>query len=349
MNQNLLLIALLQFLLAAGSFAQVTGGKHIFSFLTLPSSARVTSLGGNIIATRDQDVSLAFANPALLNQGIHQQLSFNYNFLPAGLGYGYAAYGHALKQWDAAMHISLQSFQYGVFKHTDIYGNTLGDFKANEYAFTLGLGKRLYERLSIGANLKVVNARYESYSSLAVIGDAGAIFHDTSSQINLALVFRNFGYQISHFDKSQGEKLPYEVQLGISKKLKYLPFRFSVIYQYLNDWNIRYDNPEEEKDIPFFGEDDSDKGNTFLDNLARHFIVNGEFLFGKVENFRLRLGYNQLQRKELSVRNLRSLAGFSMGFGIKINRFRIDYGRSFTHLGAGNNHLSISTGLTEFF
>jgi hypothetical protein len=138
------------------------------------------------------------------------------------------------------------------------------------------------------------------------------------------------------------------MQLGISKKLRYLPFRFSIIYQHLNRWNILYDDPEEEQDIPFFGEE-TKSGNQFLDNLARHFVINGEFLFGKTESFRVRLGYNHLQRKELSISNLRSLSGFSFGFGIKISRFRFDYGRSFTHLGAGNNHLSISTDLREFF
>ncbi|MEK7257168.1 MAG: hypothetical protein AAB316_20600, partial [Bacteroidota bacterium] len=86
----------------------------------------------------------------------------------------------------------------------------------------------------------------------------------------------------------------------------------------------------------------------WLDNLARHLIFNGEFLMGKKENFRLRFGYNPLRKKELSVRNLRSLAGFSMGIGLKINRFRVEFGRSFVHLGAGANHFSISTNLKEF-
>jgi hypothetical protein len=53
-------------------------------------------------------------------------------------------------------------------------------------------------------------------------------------------------------------------------------------------------------------------------------------------------------RRELSVDNFRSLAGFSFGAGIKINRFRIDYGRTNFHLAGGTNHLSISTNFSEF-
>ena len=66
------------------------------------------------------------------------------------------------------------------------------------------------------------------------------------------------------------------------------------------------------------------------------------------ENFRLRVGYNHFMRKELSVDNFGSLAGFSLGGGIKVNRFRIDYGHTTFHLGGGLNQFSISTNLQEF-
>ena len=70
--------------------------------------------------------------------------------------------------------------------------------------------------------------------------------------------------------------------------------------------------------------------------------------FGKKENFRLRFAYNHFRKKDLSVRNIRSLAGFSGGFGFKIKRFRFSYGIGIYHLGGSTNHLSISTNLKEF-
>ena len=85
-----------------------------------------------------------------------------------------------------------------------------------------------------------------------------------------------------------------------------------------------------------------------VDNFFRHLVFGGEFLFGKKDNFRVRVGYSHFQRKELSVSGFRSLAGFSFGLGLKISKFRIDYGRAFYHIAGGLNHFSISTNLQEF-
>jgi hypothetical protein len=328
--------------------AQVVGGDNVYEFLNLSPSARVTGLGGNLITVRDDDVNLAFANPSLLNPSMHGQIAFNHNFHLAGIGNGYAAYGHYFDKWNATLHGGIQYVSYGKFDRTDVLGNLSGEFKASEYAFTVGIGKELYERLSVGANLKLVTSQFEEYNSLGVLGDVAAVFHDTSNSLNITLLLKNIGTQLTTYTAGNREPLPFEMQAGISKRLRYLPFRFSIVYRYLDRWNILYDNPDSEEDTFFFGEESSGNDNTFLDNLARHFIFSGEFLLGKKDNFRMRLGYNHLMRKELSVRNLRSLAGFSMGLGLKINRFRIDYGRSFYHLGGGQNHLSISTSLKEF-
>jgi hypothetical protein len=53
-------------------------------------------------------------------------------------------------------------------------------------------------------------------------------------------------------------------------------------------------------------------------------------------------------RRELSVNNFGSLSGFSFGLGMKVNRFRIDYGRYNLHLAGGLNHFSVSTNINEF-
>jgi hypothetical protein len=331
------------------SEGQVVGGSNVFEFLNLSPSARVTGLGGNLITVRDDDVNLALENPSLLNPSMHGQLAFNHRFYPAGIGHGYAAYGHFIEKWKLAVHGGIQYLTYGNFEATDETGAATGDFKASEQVVILGAGKQLYERLSIGANLKFVTSHLESYRSTGIAGDLAATFHDTASAVNFTLVFKNIGTQLSTYTESNREPLPFEIQAGISKRLKYLPFRFSIIYRNLDRWNILYDDPSQEENTFFFGDTQTtSSGSEFVDNLARHFIFNGEFLFGKKENFRIRLGYNHLQRKELSVRNLRSLSGFSLGAGFKVNRFRVEYGRSFIHLGAGLNHFSLSTNLREF-
>ena len=88
--------------------------------------------------------------------------------------------------------------------------------------------------------------------------------------------------------------------------------------------------------------------NPFLDNLFRHLVFNGELFIGSEEQVKLRLGYNHLRNKELTIENFRTLAGFSFGFGIKINRFYLDYGFGRYHVGGAANHFTISTNIREF-
>ena len=72
-----------------------------YEFLNFAPSARISALGGTHIAVVDEDVNIASANPAVLNQLMHQQLSFSHAFHPAGIGYGYAS-GH-----DPTLHFGL--------------------------------------------------------------------------------------------------------------------------------------------------------------------------------------------------------------------------------------------------
>ncbi|MBK8557102.1 MAG: hypothetical protein IPL65_15615 [Lewinellaceae bacterium] len=129
-----------------------------------------------------------------------------------------------------------------------------------------------------------------------------------------------------------------------------MPFRFSVIAHHLTQWQIRYDDPNAQDNsvLLFGGDTQQSKGNPGIDNFFRHFIFNGEFLLGANESFRIRLGYNHLRRRELSVNNYRSLAGFSGGIGVKISKFRIDVGYAAYHLAGGVLHVGIGTNLRDF-
>lgn len=330
--------------------AQV-GGDHVYEFLNLSPSARVTGLGGTLIAVKDDDVALAYANPAVLNPEMHQQLSFNYNFHLAGISNGYAAYGHHVQPWDMTFHGGIQFINYGTFDATDEFGQINGTFKASEYAITVGASRQLYEKLSLGANIKLVTSQFESYNSLGLVADLAAFYRDTSGRFSASLVVRNAGGQLTTYHDDNRESMPLDVQLGISQRLKHLPFRLSVTYQKLNRWNILYDDPNQVDETLLLGDSEPTERSDFsinVDNFFRHLTFGGEFLFGKKENFRLRFGYSHFQRKELSVANFRSLSGFSLGLGLKISRFRIDYGRRFYHLAGALNHLSISTNLKEF-
>lgn len=331
--------------------AQAIGGRFIYESLNLSPSARVSSLGGHHIAVADDDINLAARNPALLNPAMHEAISFSYGFHPAEIGYGYVAFGLHQANWETTLQGSIQFTNYGDLTRREIDGQEVGTFSAGDYIFTIGAARVFEERITIGANLKLLNSNLENYSSFGIAGDIAALYQDTASRFNLTFLVRNIGTQLSSYTEAElDEPLPFEIQVGLSKRLKYLPFRFSIIYRYLDRWNILYDDPNLQDESIFLGEEAAERSGSsiWFDNFFRHFVFNGELLLGKRENFRLRVGYNHLIRKELSVNDLRSLAGFTFGAGIKVSRFRIDYGRSTFHLGGGVNHFTVSTNFEEF-
>ncbi|HEX3009536.1 MAG TPA: hypothetical protein VHO90_18170, partial [Bacteroidales bacterium] len=63
--------------------------------------------------------------------------------------------------------------------------------------------------------------------------------------------------------------------------------------------------------------------------------------------FYVRAGYNYQRRKEMTIASKTGMVGFSFGFGIKISRFNIEYGRAAYHLAGASNHFSIGLNLDE--
>jgi len=339
---------LLLFILCSNWALAQLGGQQVFQFLNLPGSSRVTALGGTLIAVQDDDVSLAFENPALLDSSAHNALSISHNFHLAGISNGQVNYGRHLKKYGITTHAGIQYINYGDFNFTDEIGNQQGTFSASELALAIGASKRINERIYAGANLKYITATYESYSSNAIATDLGLSYINPESRFVASLVFQNLGLQVSQFANNK-ETIPLNVQLGVSKKLKHLPFRISVTAQNLQKWNVRYDDPNAQVITDIFGSrEEVNSFNQRIDNLFRHFIFSGEFLLGRKENLRIRFGYNHLRRQELKVSQFRSFGGFSLGAGLKIYKFRIDYGVGYYHLAGATNHLTISTNLTEY-
>lgn len=347
---NKFILAVLFSFCSGALLAQPIGGENVYEFLTLSPSARITALGSNLISVSDDDVVLASLNPATLNVSMHNQMSINHNFYVAGISSGYVAYGFHAKKLATTFHGGLQYLSYGTFDAANEFGQITGTFKASEYAFTVGAAHQLYEKLSVGANLKLITSQLEDYNSFGAVADLGAYYQDTSGLFSMALVLKNVGAQITTYNDER-EPVPFDLQFGISRRLAHLPFRVSMTFHHLHQWNILYDDPNKEQSSIFLGEFQPQTENrfaTFSDNLFRHMIFSGEFLLGKKENLRLRVAYNHFQRQELTVENFRSLAGFSMGLGIKVNRFRVEFGRAFNHVAGGMSHFSISTNLKEF-
>lgn len=324
------------------------GGKYAFQFLSLPSSARVTALGSSQIATSDSDIVLGLQSPSLLNASMHRSLALNHNFHLADISFGNAAYGHHLEKLGITAMAAVNYLSYGDFRRADDFGNINGDFSGNETTIILGAAKKWNERITTGVNLKWANSRLDRFSSSGLGIDVGLTYQHSEKSTITTFVVKNIGAQFSSYNENR-EAFPMDVQIGTSRRLKYLPLRLSFILHDLNNWNLRSDGLDD-GGISFIGQESKEKSALAkgFDNFFHHVIFSGEFLIGKGEVFRLRFGYNHQLKKELKVSTFRSLGGFSLGFGFKIKRIAFDYGFGGYHLAGGMNHISLSTNLQEW-
>ena len=325
------------------------GGLGTFDFLNLASSARATALGGYPIAISDEDISQGYLNPALINEKMTHHLSINQNFHLADMSHGFIAYGLDIPSKKVSVMLGVNYINYGDFQRADIFGNRLGEFSGSETAITIGVSKKLDERLRLGVNLKYVSSRFDIYGSSGLGADIGLHYENPEKLSNWALVFKSVGGQISSYNGDQ-ENFPFDLQLGYSKRLAHLPFRFMATAHHIQIWDLRSPLDDVGNIILIDQENNEPSGfSKATDNFFRHLAFGGELLIGKNEVFRLRFGYNHLRNKELSVSGFRSLSGFSFGFGLKIKKISFSYGVGRFHLAGGVNHISASIDLNTLF
>jgi hypothetical protein len=342
----LLLIGL--YLSSCTVYAQV-GGASVFPVLNQSPSARVTAMGGTFISLLDDDASLALQNPSLINSLMNNHLSINYVDYLSDIKAGYAGYVHTVKQINTTFNAGIQFLNYGDFNATDELGNSLGTFNGSEYAITIGAGREYAERFHYGINATFLTSQLESYKATgAAVTFAGA-YHDSAQGFTATVAFKNVGTQFKSYLSNEKEPLPFDLQAGISKRVPHTPFLFSLVLHDLYRWNIRYDDPNQQTNTTILldSTQQTKNKNYFADKLFLHTIIGTEIYFGK--NFRISIAYNHQRRQELAFENRKGLSGFSFGAGIKINRFRFDYGRSIYNVADGVNHLSLSANLDELF
>ena len=310
-------------------FAQ--NGEQVYSFLNIPVSARQAALGGDAISIRDFDVSFAGINPGLMNLEMDKRVSLNYASYLAGSQLGTLSYVHDL-EYGHLLAFNARYMNYGNISRTDESGGRIGDFSAVDTSVGVGYAYQFEDNWTIGGNINLITSKIDTYSSLAVSGSAGVTYHNNKDKETLALVFRNFGYQLSPFNGVR-ERMPFRVDLGFTKILREIPLALTVTAHDLQQLDISsaYNVSRQET--------------TWGRKIADHFSFGAE-LFPE-QAFNLRIGYNVKRGNELAILDQRSFAGLSFGFGLKISSFRFDYSHV-RYNGASNvNMLGLNIDLIE--
>ena len=70
----------------------------------------------------------------------------------------------------------------------------------------------------------------------------GFLFQDTAKLFFASLLVKNMGFQLKKYEGTDGDDLPFDLQIGISKRMEKAPFGFSLTAQRLHQYNIRYND-----------------------------------------------------------------------------------------------------------
>jgi hypothetical protein len=322
-------------LLSVSSEAQIDGaGSSVFHFLGLPASSRLNALGGENVSIADGDVSMSVMNPALLTSQTDKVLQLNYAYYLAGSMFGSAMYGHNYKNNYFAA--SVHYLDYGKMSYADENGNLLGGtFSAKDVCINLTYARQLGPYFRVGSTIKPVFSVYESYSSFALGADVGGHYQTKDSLFQMGLVLRNIGWQLKGFyEEDWGqhtEMLPLNLELGMSLRLAHAPIRLSLTMHNLQCWDIA---PLEEEV-------------KWHDMLLRHTVWSVDIV-PKSDKFYLTLSYNHRRQREMALSGVRSLAGFAMGAGVKLYKFRLGFAMSQYTKSNFTYQVSLSTDINQF-
>ena len=341
MNKTLVLFV---FLFSFFSIQAQLGGSTSYQFLDLANSSRIQGLGGSNISIYDKDVNLTLSNPALLDSSQSGSISLNYMNYVGDINYGYSSYTHHINDI-GTFNIAMMYANYGKFTRADETGVKQGEFVANDLSVIVGYGRRIDSLFSIGGNLKFFNSIYDVYSSNGIALDLAANFYKPSKLFSASIVLKNMGVVFSKYNEK--EKLPFEVQIGMSKKIKHAPFRFSLTLANLQQWDLTYEDPNAPKefDTETF-EELPPKEPSFFDKSIRHIVFGTEIILSK--NFNIQLGYNVRRREEMKFSQKPGMVGFSGGVAFKIKQFNLNYSLSSYHLAGRSHSFSITTNINNF-
>lgn len=329
--------------LVANSFAY--GGGEAYQFLTFPTSATVSSLGGDNVSLHNGDITLVQQNPALLSLAPNSSVALSYFNYIADANYGSAVYGQAIDSvswWG----VGFTFLNYGSFDAYNEYNVADGTFSASDMDLALVYTRKLASRFSMGLALKPVYSHIDDFSSFGLALDLGALYYMPEKYFSAGLAVRNFGVQFSPYEDER-ESLPWDIQIGLTKKLAHAPFRFNLTYTKLNKWNFDYVKESSlYKASSSYVEAEYKSDVSWGDMFMRHMIVGVEFI--PTKNFSVQASYNHRRHKEFSMENAGGAAGWAFGANLHVYKFALGASYAIYGPSGGVFGISLSSCIDDF-
>ena len=261
-------------------------------------------------------------------------LNLNYMNYISDVNIGSAIYTKAFKD-KGAWGVGASFFSYGKIPGYNEENQQTGDLSAKDMNIQGFFSYDLSEKWRGGVSLKFLYSSMAEYNSFGMGVDVGLSYYDSEKNFSFGFMLKNIGAQFkSYYDERQ--KMPWDIQLGISKRMAHAPIRFSLTALYLNRWKFDY-------------VDDSDKeydGDSFAQALLKHFVIGVDWL--PSDNFWVGVGYNPKRGMDMKLSGGNALSGFSAGAGIHIKMFDVSASLAKYHPSAMSMMVTVTTYISDF-
>ena len=305
------------FLVAAGG-VRAQESASVYHFLQFPQAAHTTALGGVNISAVDDDAAAALNNPALLSTVSDKTLSLNFMTYAASSKQVGATFVKAFGERHTAA-LEAHYFGYGTMDETDNAGNVVGSFSAKDIAVSGALAYVFNDRLAGGVTAKFVTSAMGGYTAIGVGVDLGLNYYDEDRELSLSAVARNLGGQVKAYE-DDFERMPFDLQVGITKRIGMSPLRLSATMTKLHDWN---------------------------ESFMNHFVVGLDVLLSS--SIYVAAGYNFRRTDEMSIDDGEGSsshgAGLSFGAGLQLERFKLQASYAKYHVSSTSLLFNVSYSL----
>lgn len=277
--------------------------------MRLPVSAHVAALGGDNITLDDDDPTVVFHNPALICNTSDKSINLNFMTYMEGAKTASASF---VKGWGerGTWAVSAQYMDYGSMKETTIDNIEQGSFSAKDIAVAGTFAYLLSDRWSGGVTLRFISSSIASYNAIGIASDLGLNYYDEVHGWSISAVAKNLGGQVKAY-QDEYEKIPIDLQLGVSKRLAAAPLRFSATLSRLNRWDTSF---------------------------IQHVALGVDVFIG--ESIYIAGGYNFRRRDEMKISegdgSSSHGAGLSVGAGLTLKRFKLSAAYAKYHVSASS-------------
>jgi hypothetical protein len=292
MKRAVLATVLLSSVLHAGAQESQT----VYNFLRLPVSAHAAALGGSGITLIEDDATLIFHNPSLINNITDRTLNLNFMTYMEGATTASASFIRAAGE-RGTWGITGQFMSYGTMKETNASGQQTGEFSAKDIALGGSFAYSLSEKFTGGITAKFIASYIGQYNSLGACVDLGINYYNSQGELSVSAVARNLGGQLSAYE-DDFERMPLDLQLGVTKRLLGSPLRLSASLVRLNDWQY---------------------------GLGKHIVIGADLILSP--QFYIAAGYNAMRASEMKIAeddgSSAHGAGLSIGAGLQLERLKL--------------------------